>query len=330
MDIKIVKPVAKTNLLMDSIAEGDIDEVMRLLDGGMSVNALTFGGRAALHVAVELHQSEIVKLLLSRGANPNGTDIEASTPLHLAINLRNAETIILLVEAGASTTVPNDEGDSPGHRWIGHCAFKSNTRPVSPFFDFDILESMVNHGLSVEQRNNGGSTLLMHAVTHGVADDILSGLIRLGSDLAAANSQGNESVHIAAMSKREQAMGLLVKHGANINAPNTKGETPLHLCGAGTDVENILSLGGNVHAKTHYGETPLLFHIKTGYQRPVLLKVIQMFLDAGSDPDCSNLFGETPRSILVNNKSDAALALLAAHDARKAMMKVAKVNLKIT
>lgn len=69
-------------------------------------------GKTALHLAVELHDSTSVKLLLSRGANVDAAMFNGCTPLHLAVGRQDAAIANLLCQSGADTMLRNMEDET--------------------------------------------------------------------------------------------------------------------------------------------------------------------------------------------------------------------------
>ena len=51
--------------------------------------------------------------------------------------------------------------------------------------------------------------------------------LSLGSDLETVNPSGETALHIAAAQGHETVVRALAEHGANLNARNAKGQTPL-------------------------------------------------------------------------------------------------------
>lgn len=56
-----------------------------LLENNVNVNATTFSGNTALHLASGLGMDQIVQLLIRNGANINITNIEGDTPLYTKV-----------------------------------------------------------------------------------------------------------------------------------------------------------------------------------------------------------------------------------------------------
>ena len=79
------------------------------------------------------------------------------------------------------------------------------------------------------------------------------------------DDKGNTPLHYARTSKVAR---VLLNYGAEVNAPNCDGATPMHLAGMTGRTKVISTLvarGGDVNAKNLYGITPL--HVAVGYMR---------------------------------------------------------------
>ncbi|MGQ9730445.1 MAG: ankyrin repeat domain-containing protein [Candidatus Zipacnadales bacterium] len=85
---------------------------------------------------------------------------------------------------------------------------------------------------------------------------------------------GTAPLHLAACFGRAQLVGLLVEHGAAVNARTDSGLTPLHLAAALghlSTVEKPLALGANLFARTVQGNTALALALHEGHEEVVAL-----------------------------------------------------------
>lgn len=289
---------------------------------------------SSLHEAITKNRPEMVKLLLSRGVNPNGITRNATTPLHRAVDAGNLDMIKILLEGGASPSLPNKDGLSPAHHILDR--YRAGlVRIIENPLGLDAIELLVQHGFPIDTRNDSDETILLFAVKNAFPPDFIAGLLHLGADVALKGRQETQAIHLAAkagqptMDRHATVLTLLVEHGANINAPGWHGYTPLHLGQWLETAAKIIALGGDVHARNDTGETPLLsFMKKTGITFIELAKIINLFLDAGADPDVCDLYGDTPKSIAEREDFDKGLAIFAAYDAKKAMMTTQKKHNK--
>lgn len=120
----------------------------------------------------------------------------------------------------------------------------------------------------------------------------------------ARDSRGNTALHWAALANDARAVDRLLAGGADPQATNRSGATPLHY-GTGNDriVRALLRAGASPSAKSANGATPL----HSAAARPQGFRSVRLLLDAGADPN-------TPRSLFpagVNvPMSDPALGVI--------------------
>ncbi|KAK7907629.1 hypothetical protein WMY93_016241 [Mugilogobius chulae] len=90
-------------------------EVLKLLrkkGAEMNVQDGT-SGKTPLHLAVELHDIALVKMLLSWGVNVDASMFNGCTPLHLAVGRQDAAIANLLCQSGADKMLRNMEDETP-------------------------------------------------------------------------------------------------------------------------------------------------------------------------------------------------------------------------
>ena len=123
---------------------------------------------------------------------------------------------------------------------------KHGADPYCPVFDED-----------------GISTTAMHEAVKNHALELLTLFLSKNGDIDKQDSEGNTSLHIAALSNDEKASAnirLLVDHGACLQATDTLGNSPLHLAvqhHAHSSTEELLKLQAEVNAQDFLGHTPL-------------------------------------------------------------------------
>jgi outer membrane protein assembly factor BamB len=100
--------------IWSAAAEGNRDEMARLLTAGTSVNARQAGsGSTPLNTAALFGQTDVAKLLIDKGAHVSTANNDGNTALHIASFFANAELVELLLEKGASVSVKNGRGETP-------------------------------------------------------------------------------------------------------------------------------------------------------------------------------------------------------------------------
>jgi ankyrin repeat protein len=222
---------AARQALHDAALRGDVSRIASLLDdhpdlvserGTMPGHT---GARTALHFAVNgLHEAAIV-LLLERGADPNVLcEGDAATPLHFAAERGHFGIIRLLIEHGSD---PIGVGDYHELEVIGWAT-------VFGTGDKEIVDYLLAHGA----RHN-----IFSAVAVGEVDEIRRIATEMPTLLDHRMDQTNKRrrpLHLAVVKKQPTALATLLDLGANIEAPDGAGFTPL----------DQAALGGE-HAMAH-------------------------------------------------------------------------------
>ena len=85
-------------------------------------------------------------------------------------------------------------------------------------------------------------------------------LMEKGADINAADYTGMTPLHVAAMAGRRDEARLLLKHGADLTRRDRFGDTPIHTAavfGQGGMVKLLLDHGADLDALNNEGNSPL-------------------------------------------------------------------------
>ena len=119
-----------------------------------------------------------------------------------------------------------------------------------------LVEYMIKNRADITITNSDGLTAL-----HLVSDPKLGlTLIINGADVNAKNRSGSTPLHWAVSRNKDSIAKLLIEFGANINSADNLGNTPLHFA-INSKEELILLLiraGANVNATNNNGSTPII------------------------------------------------------------------------
>jgi predicted Ser/Thr protein kinase len=99
--------------VLDAVVRGDNALLERLLDKGVSPNAVEGAATSPLHEAVYNRSARQVRMLLDKGANPSVRDKWGDCPLHYALRQGNFEIVRLLLDRGANPNIRDHDDFSP-------------------------------------------------------------------------------------------------------------------------------------------------------------------------------------------------------------------------
>jgi ankyrin repeat protein len=140
----------------------------------------------------------------------------------------------------------------------------------------------------IKGKDAGGSTALHHAAGYGPLDNLQS-LIDKGADVNAKNRRGSTPLHWAIHD--EAKARLLLAKGANVNARQAQGRTPLYLAAMLGDgvptLRLLLSKGADPNLAAVNGQTPLMMAARGD------VEAMRLLIEKGADVGAKDGAGET-------------------------------------
>lgn len=221
---------------------------------------------------------EQMKRWLSEGADVNGKNNKGNTPLMNAARKGWEEAVQLLLEAGASVHEVNAKGVG-----VNIMAARSHSVPC--------LEMLLAAGMNPLLRDDHDRTALMVA-TH---PDIAVALAKSGVDIHSVDARGKTALHhLAARDDYypPKSIDTLVALGADLEARDLQGATPLLGCGHSNAFTYLLERGAQANAFDH--EENGVLHRIARHRYVIGADVVRLALSKGADPYLSNSEGKLP------------------------------------
>jgi ankyrin repeat protein len=241
-----------------------------------------------LYQAIWMCSTDEVERLLSIGSDPSEERPNGKSPLFWAISLNDLSSIRLLLASGAD----------PNH--IEHFNWTPLTTALVTARG-DIIQFLLHSGADPNKRTRAGVPPILYAGIAGQhADDPLwaiKALIHYGADPCAGDANGHTALHDVG---NPQFVEFFLRQGCDVNATTANGRTPLHEAARASMTEGaqvLLAAGANPNAQDDAGTTPLHIAvyeiIDTEY-----VGFCQLLLDRGADIDCPDGAGRTPRMLM--------------------------------
>jgi len=323
----------------------DAGAARELLEHGAVVDARDNKDSTPLHVASQRGNAKVAHLLLERGADVHAPDGNHSTPLHFASEGGNAEAARLLLERGADVHALDNNHSTPLHFISQHGGIGAalvllehgavvdarNNEDSTPLHvasqcgSANVARLLLEHGADIHVRNKTDQTpqhLLLAMCSNKPPDDDDIVTIRFflepGADVDAVDNNHSTLLHWASYNGRVKFAQLLLERGANINARNKVGHTPLHRVLAGLDddsganffdtIQLLLEHGADVDALDDAQSTPL--HVASEYGSA---KATRLLLECGASVHLQNKQGQTPSQVASTHGREAITRLLSEH-----------------
>ena len=239
----------------------DLDKAKALLDAGADVNAVSNAGRTALMAAAKtIGAADVVKLLLAKGADARVVDKYATSALHEAALTGDVDTLQLILDAG---------GDVHGR----DSAKFTPLMMAASSGSMEATRILLSRGARVNDVSEQGEIFLHRP------QRVQNGVLTEGNATA---------LLLAAPGGSLELIRVLLDAGANVNATDIRGMTPLMLAVA-TDhssvdkIQLLLARGADVRTKSLGGETVLDWAEKSG-RTPLVALLKRVGAPSGATP----------------------------------------------
>ncbi|MCL2007872.1 MAG: ankyrin repeat domain-containing protein [Treponema sp.] len=319
--------------------------VESLLKSGADVTIRDIDGKTPLYIAVEREHIKYLPLLLAYGsdifaADNNGispferalrentalvnpmitsetvfqNDRDGNTMLHITVrNGSNIPIINRILDYGGNVNARNKAGDTSltiavrqneeqaGLLLLRRDAdiFAGNAEGESPLSltfpppgrsSSELRQWMLNPQ-TLSARDGLGNTAL-HYTADWRLDTWIPYLIQLGANTEAANATGETPIFSAVKSDSPSTINVLINHGAVLMARDTLGNSALHAAvrwNSPLSVEELIDLGVDIDNHALNGKTPLHDSIRMG-----MLGIYRILIRRGANIEVRDMDGNTP------------------------------------
>ncbi|CAH1389677.1 unnamed protein product [Nezara viridula] len=187
---------------------GDRDEILRLLKKGADIDTHDVDGLSALHQACIDDNLELVEFLVENGADVNKGDNEGWTPLHATASCGFLSIARYLIEKGANVAAVNNDGELPVD------VAESDEME-------DMLQQQIEEmGIDADNARTEEERLMLADAKNWLSSGYLSEKPH--------PKTGALALHVSAAKGYLKVMDILIKAGADVDAQDLDGWTPLH------------------------------------------------------------------------------------------------------
>ena len=227
--------------LIDTIKNGDREQIKMLLDNGVNLNQES-DWKPALLFAIERGNPEIVHDLLEHGANSNAKDASKKTALMYAVEGGDIDIISELLDRGADANVESRAGMTP-------LIYAIERR------DVQLVSELLKHGADPDIVTRQGDSALSYAIKSQNFELISEILKRIK-----AHFKGKSPVVEAIIQNDDEMVKYLIAQRVPFDLVDDVGRAPLIEAikiGNNSIAEYLIGLGADVNITDRNGSSPL-------------------------------------------------------------------------
>ncbi len=192
----------------------NIEMLKLLINAGADVNADSDGGNALVR-AVENNKMETVRLLINTVSNLNSRNAYGLTPVMIVVDKNDMETLKILLEHGADVNAKVADTRIYLNEWPEGTTAIYSARLQGKTDMVDVLiESGAESSLQINPELN--NDLFLNAERFN--NEKVKSLINDGADVNAVNEKGMTPLMVAVEKDNYELAKLLITRGAEINA----------------------------------------------------------------------------------------------------------------
>ncbi len=264
-------------------------------------------GQSIVHYFVKTKNEKAIDYCISQHLDCAVKDKNGNTPLHLALKNPNDYDSIKIAAKLVQSGVPQTEGE------CGY--FEQSAAARNPLLRYDDgqtplhIASILGHSGIVDYllkekstispatlmnaQDIAGATALHEAVRYGNVE-VAQKLLKAGANVNATDALGNTPILLLIPAeKQEKIYPLLISHGADTKAKDSFGDSVFHKCTMSRASVKTLSIllnsGAEINARNKDGATPLAVAIDCSIPEHV-----DFYASNGADIYASDRHAQTP------------------------------------
>ncbi len=149
-------------------------------------------------------------------------------------------------------------------------------------------------------------TLIYEAAVAGDLEQVQAIVARHPEAVNEKDEYGFTALHGLAEEEHYDIVRFLIEHGADVNAQNEDGITPLHLAAWPEMAGLLIASGADLEARSNEGDTPLIVMAAEAESE----EMMEALLEAGADVNARNNYGQSAYDIAESREEIDKLKLL--------------------
>lgn len=267
-------------------SNGDLAALEALLEAGADINVQDSSGRTPLSRAMSNRNPAIIRHMIAAGAEMSNPEDWSKGLLSAASNGQPMPEIIELAIANGAD--PNYR-DRRGRTALHLLADGNGT---------DAAAVLVAAGADIEALDRNVNTPFLRAIRARNVP-MAEAFIKLGADIEATGTAGRGALHYVARRGGHDMLSWMLAKSTDVNPRDEDENTPLMLVPgwAGISMRLLLDAGADVNASNALGQTPLHFAASSGY-----IEGVGALVAAGANPRAIDTEGRAPRDLVTHRR----------------------------